>query len=315
MTPHPSSTRLLLAAVGADSSAAKHVEACGRCRHIVDTTAHGPLPTPPIDVGISAPLRDLLRQLLPDRALAIEDIWRAEWDGQAELAVVLARPTDDQVAVAAVDTVDPDASGTFRTETVAEEGLAGAVAILPNPSVVLPRYALDRRVGRVADMPSPGEKRPPWELRAAHRRLRRLAADAAAAMSAPPVTSTVGEWLRSKGVTRQDLRAGGLSGRSASLILQDRQPPTSAQIDVIARLIDVPRQEVEDQAGRPDGSLVVLLHAPQNRPRVAERAADDARPVPAVRRESALAIATTARRTARGTDIDWQREIDAYFSR
>lgn len=313
MTRHPTSPRLLLAASGADRPAALHAEACSRCSRIVESMVSDPLPTSPVDLRASTPLVVLLGALMPDDTPAASEIWRAEWDGRAELVVVAARPDGDHVVVAAVDTANPEASHTFRVQGVAGDGLAAAMAVLPDPPVSLPRYALDRRVGRVPSMPSPGDERPHWELRTARQRLSRLAEDAYAVATAPAVASTIGELLRSHGVTRRDLQGAGLSGRSASLILQDRQPPTPAQMDMIAQLTDIPSHEIEERTGRPDGTLVVLLHAPENRPKVAERAREVAAPVPVVRRDSAFAIAATARRTERGADIDWQREIDEYF--
>lgn len=313
MTRHPTSPRLLLAATGADSRAALHAETCSRCARIVGSLATDPLPTASVDLRASTPLLEHLGEPMPDDTPAANDIWRAEWDGWAELVVVVARPDDDHVSVAAADTANPDASRTFRAQAVAEAGLAGPIAVLPEPPILAPRYALDRRVGRVDNMPLPGNERPPWELRVAYERLRRLVEDASAAATEPVVASTLGELLHSHGISRDDLRNAGLSRRNASLILQDRQSPTPAQIGIIARLTGVPSEELEERAGRPDGTLIVLLHAPENRPKIAERARDVAAPVPAVRRDSALAIAATARRTERGADIDWQREIDAYF--
>ena len=313
MTRHPTSSRLLLAATGADSPAALHAETCARCTRVVGSLATEPLPTPPIDLRASTPLLELLKELMPARTPALNEIWRAEWDGRAELVVVVARPEDDPVSVAAVDTSNPDASRAFRARGVAEAGLAGFVAVLPGPPISVPRYALDRRVGRIENMPTPRGERPHWELRAAYERLRRLADDASIAAAEPAVASTVGELLHSHGIGRDDLRHAGLSRRNASLILQDRQSPTPTQIDMIAQLTGIPSEELEERAGRPEGTLVVLLHAPANRPKVAERAREVAAPVPAVRRNSALAIAATARRTERGAEIDWQREIDAYF--
>lgn len=313
MTRHPTSPRLLLAATGADNLAALHADACSRCSRIVGSLATDPLPTPPVDLRASTPLLELLGELMPDDTPGANEIWRAEWDGRAELVVVVTRPEDDLVSVAAADTANPDASRTYRAQGVAEAGLAGYIAVLPELPISVPRYALDRRVGRIDDMPPPAGERPHWELRAAYERLRRLAEDASAAATEPAVPSTVGDLLHSHGISRDDLQDAGMSRRTASLILQDRQPPTPAQIDMIAQLTRIPSEELEERAGRPDGTLVLLLHAPENRPKVAQRARDAAAPVPAVRRDSALAIAATARRTERGADIDWQREIDEYF--
>jgi hypothetical protein len=64
------------------------------------------------------------------------------------------------------------------------------------------------------------------------------------------------------------------------------------------------------------GKLVILMHQPSNRQRVARHAMERHAPIPATRRTAVREIASSVGRRT-GWDestIDWQDEIDNYFS-
>lgn len=308
---HPTVTELTWS--DPDPAVGVHLGMCARCRHLATSRFEFSAIPHLAHAQVPAAVLELLGDPTPSGKPRLGELWRCEWDGTAAL-VAIVHGSDSRASVLAVDTVHSEAAGALAIEADDTE-LGCPIAIVDAPSIALPPFVFDRRLGRLPrSYPTVPRADASWELLAAVDSLARLAADASLAPSSPDSGGTVGQLLRDLGVTGRTLAGAGIPPRTASLIVQGRQAPTSEQIDVIAGVVDLPRSEIERRIGAPPGRLMAALHAPRNRPLVAHRAIDRREPVARTRRDAARTIAATARRTAPGTEVDWQSEIEGYFA-
>jgi transcriptional regulator with XRE-family HTH domain len=270
---------------------------------------------------VNAALLDVLAAPFPEVAQpAVGELWRLEWDGEAMVVGVTAVQAET-VSVAAIDTdpreddPDPAAVSVPAAATV----LACALRAWPAAPVHVPRIALDRRLAPPLDLPTPdraaGEPES-WGLQRALRRLRGFADGIRGALTDPGQPGALGEWLRSRGVTRTDLVRSGLRPRAASMILQGRQQPSAEDLLRIARAADADPLELRSRLGTFPGGLLAELHRPRRRAQITERAVREGVPVSQLRREAAAVMsAPRATRTQRGSaQPDWAALVDEFFA-
>jgi hypothetical protein len=308
---HPTVTELTWSEP--DPAIEVHLGMCARCRHLATSRLEFGTSPKMAHAQVPEAVLEALRDPTPSGRPRNGELWRCEWDGTAAL-VAIVDSSDLDISALAVDTVRPEAAGALAIEGDETE-LGCPIAIVDAPSVTLPPFTFDRRLGHLPQAyPTVPRAEASWELLGAMDGLVRLATDASQALSSPDSAGTVGQLLRDRGITGRTLADAGIPPRTASLIVQGRHSPTSEQIDIIAVAVDLPRSEIERRLGAPPGRLMAALHAPRNRPLVARRAIDRREPLVRTRRDAARTIAAIARRTAPGTDVDWQSEIEGYFA-